>query len=29
LDFDHGELEEIDRHAQEGDIDLWATSSGS
>jgi L-glyceraldehyde 3-phosphate reductase len=29
LDFDYGELEEIDRHAQEGDINLWATSSGS
>jgi len=27
LDFDHSELEQIDRHAQEGDIDLWATSS--
>jgi L-glyceraldehyde 3-phosphate reductase len=27
LDFDHSELEAIDRHAQEGDIDLWATSS--
>ena len=29
LDFDYGELEEIDRHAQEGDINLWASSSGS
>ncbi len=27
LDFDDDELEEIDRHAREGGINLWATSS--
>ena len=27
LDFDSDELAEIDRHAQEGDINLWASSS--
>jgi L-glyceraldehyde 3-phosphate reductase len=27
LDFDPGELEEIDRHAVEGSINIWATSS--
>jgi L-glyceraldehyde 3-phosphate reductase len=29
LDFDAGELEEIDRYAQEGDINLWASSSSA
>jgi L-glyceraldehyde 3-phosphate reductase len=29
LDFDEQELAEIDRHAQEGGIDLWAESSSS
>jgi L-glyceraldehyde 3-phosphate reductase len=28
LDFDAAELAEIDRYAQEGDINLWAPSSG-
>ncbi len=27
-DFDPGELAEIDRHAEEGDVNLWAASSG-
>ena len=27
LDFDDDELEEIDRHAREGGINLWASSS--
>jgi L-glyceraldehyde 3-phosphate reductase len=27
LDFDDGELAEIDRHATEGDINIWAASS--
>ena len=27
LDFDPGELEDIDRHATEGSINIWATSS--
>jgi L-glyceraldehyde 3-phosphate reductase len=29
LDFDAGELEEIDRYAQDGGINLWATSSSA
>jgi L-glyceraldehyde 3-phosphate reductase len=29
LDFDAGELAEIDRHAQDGDVNLWATSSNA
>jgi L-glyceraldehyde 3-phosphate reductase len=29
LDFDQGELEEIDRHAVDGGINLWAVSSGA
>jgi L-glyceraldehyde 3-phosphate reductase len=29
LDFDAGELAEIDRYATESDINLWASSSGS
>jgi L-glyceraldehyde 3-phosphate reductase len=29
LDFDQSELEEIDRHAVEGGINLWAVSSGA
>ncbi len=28
LDFGQDELDEIDRHAQEGGINLWAPSSG-
>jgi L-glyceraldehyde 3-phosphate reductase len=27
LDFDDDELDEIDRHAREGGINLWASSS--
>jgi L-glyceraldehyde 3-phosphate reductase len=27
LDFDPGELEEIDRHAAEGGVNIWAASS--
>jgi L-glyceraldehyde 3-phosphate reductase len=29
LDFDQSELEQIDRYAVEGNIDIWATSSGA
>ena len=27
LDFDDDELAEIDRYAQEGDVNIWASSS--
>ncbi len=29
LDFEEGELEEIERYAADGEVDLWATSSGA
>ena len=29
LDFTLDELDEIDRHAQEGDLNLWAPSSNA